>query len=678
LSELIRDLEERFHKAYSIAEKYGEIVGWVSRTSPSSISEEGGTVVFDVEPAVYFRDFTEIASAGSYLAVVDIKTGHIISLSVISVERRDVLAELDLPEMYVSIPSRELSGLLTRTRIKAKPLLAYDPDSGEVSIANYVIEPQSPVIKLRDPSVIRKILGLPDKGVFIGYVTVGDKPVFDVKATLYLPLRAFYQHVIVLGTTGSGKTTLLKNMVASIHTQLSRNGENVSLLIIDPNRDYLSLSLRPIWDFTALDRELEYKMIKSAEPEVKRIEGLTVILPITRYVLEGIATTGLNWAKALKYIAEDYVKSTYYPIAERYGWNIDIVSIRVAEEPVKPPLRYVELVVRVDYSENYSEELELYIIPYGFRFRDVSPREFISLNPYFTRQAKDGLSRLMNYLRSRNAYLETIYDFYEAIREARHRLQAKRELKRGIVLDPNKEYVIELIKDLAIHKSTLENIIRQIGSLIDTGLFDIEVPEGKGENKYLHEPPIPVIMENHLSLFKGYPIVVDLEYLQEYSYADPEKVISIVAFRVLNKVFEWKLARTRQRRTTQPVIILFDEAHRFFPSKGGGREEYIEHVSGMIDRIARLGRARRLGLIFSTHSPKDVHDIILQLANTKIVLRMDKTQLSALDIPSEYRDLVTRASDRVGIIKSHVLRMGYVSFRTPLPLAGHYDLSALL
>jgi len=57
---------------------------------------------------------------------------------------------------------------------------------------------------------------------------------------------------------------------------------------------------------------------------------------------------------------------------------------------------------------------------------------------------------------------------------------------------------------------------------------------------------------------------------------------------------------------------------------------------------------------------------------------MDKTQLSALDIPSEYRDLVTRASDRVGIIKSHVLRMGYVSFRTPLPLAGHYDLSALL
>ncbi len=676
VDDILRELEKKFEEAYNIAEKYGEIIGWVSRTSPSSISEEGGLVVFDVEPAIYFRDFNEIASAGSYLAVVDIKTLHIVSLSIVSVERRDVLAELDLPEMYVAIPSREVSGLLTRTRVKAKPLLAYDPFTDNVSIANYVIEPQSPVIKLRDPHVIRKILGLPENGVFLGYVTIGDRPVFDVKATLYLPLKTFYQHVIVLGTTGSGKTTLLKNMIASI-SSLVQGHDKISLLIIDPNRDYLTLPLRPTWDFTTVDRELELKMIKEAENIVERPRGLVVMLPITRFILEEIGDSGLNWAKALKLIAEDYVKSTYYPIAERYRWGIYVKDIKVAEEPGKPPLRYVELKLGIEYGDNESEEYTLYIIPYGFRFTDVSPREFIALNPYFTRQAKDSLSRLLNYLRSRNASLETIYDFYEALREARYRLHEKPGSPRGVILDPNKEYVIDLIKDLAIHKSTLENIIRQIGSLIDTGLFDITVPEGHGEDRFLHEPPINMIMENHHRLFKGYPIVVDLEYLQEHSLADPEKVISIVAFRILNKVFEWKLVRTRQRVVTQPVIILFDEAHRFFPSKGGGREDYIEHVSGMIDRIARLGRARRLGLVFSTHSPKDVHDIILQLANTKIVLRMDKTQLSTLDIPAEYRELVTRASDRVGIVKSHVLRMGYVSFRTPLPLTGHYDLSAL-
>jgi hypothetical protein len=56
---------------------------------------------------------------------------------------------------------------------------------------------------------------------------------------------------------------------------------------------------------------------------------------------------------------------------------------------------------------------------------------------------------------------------------------------------------------------------------------------------------------------------------------------------------------------------------------------------------------------------------------------MDKTHVSSLDIPGEYKDFVTRCGDRVGVLKSHVLRLGYVSFKTPLPITGHYDLSRL-
>ncbi|ABN70282.1 AAA ATPase [Staphylothermus marinus F1] len=677
MDDIIAKLEKKFRKAVEIAEKYGDIIGWVSRTSPSSITEEGGIVIFDVDPATYFSNFIDIASAGSYLAVVDIKTEHIISMKVLGVERRDILAELDLPDMYISLPGREVSGLLTRTRVKAKPLLEYDPETGSVSIANYVIEPQSPVIKLRNPVVIQKILGLPTEGVFIGYVTIGDKPVFDIGAPLYLPLKTFYQHVLVLGTTGSGKTTLLKNMVTSLYSRYNiRNEIDTTMIIMDPNRDYVTLPLKPRWEFSeGVDKELEQKILEKTKDKVKRPKGLVIILPITRYVIERIGGE-YNWAKTLKFIAEDYVRSTYESIALRMGWSLSIDKLSVIEEPGNPPLRFVKLIIKVNYGDDI-DEFTLFIIPYGFRFKDISSKEFISLNPYFTRQAKDGLFRLMNYLKAKNAVVETIYDFYESLREARIRYHEKPGTKHGIIIDPNREYIVELIKELAIHKSTLENMIRQIGSLIDTGLFDIEVKQGKGEDKYLHEPPIETMLEKHYEIFEGYPIIIDLEYLQENSIADPEKIISIVAFRILNRVFSWKILRTRQRIYTQPVIILIDEAHRFFPSKGGGREEYIEHVSSMIDRIARLGRARRLGLVFSTHSPKDVHDIILQLANTKIVLRMDKSQLSSLDIPSEYRELVIRASDRVGIVKSHILRMSYISFRTPLPLAGHYDLSAI-
>ncbi len=678
MSSIVRDLEKRIEKAIEIANEYGEIIGWVSRTSPSSIDEEGGLVTFDVDPTVYFNAFIDIASAGSYLAVVDIKTGHIISLRVVKVERKDILAELDLPDMNISLPRGEPTGLLTKTRVKAKPLLAYDPVSKVVSVANYVIEPQSPVIRPKKIDVIQKILGLPTEGVFIGYATVGDNPIFDAGAPIFIPLKAFYQHILVLGTTGSGKTTLLKNMIASIQSRYNFPKEqNVTLIIVDPNRDYVTLPLKPTWVFgEGLNRVLEEKMIKYAVENVSRPKGLVIILPLTSYVVERLVKTETTWAKALKVIAEDYFRSTFQSIAERMGWQIDLKSINIHEEPGKPPLRYVSLEIKINYGKE-EDSFTIFLIPYGFRFRDISPREFIVLNPYFTRQAKDSLMRLLNYLRKMNAEVETIYDLYDALREARHRISERREKPRGVVLDPNKEYIVELIKDLAVHKSTLENILRQIGSLIDTGLFDILVKGSVGEDKYLHEPSIETILEKHHKYFKGFPIVVDLEYLQENTPADPEKVISIVAFRVLNKVFEWKLSRTRQKIATQPVIIVIDEAHRFFPSRGGGREEYIEHVSGMIDRIARLGRARGLGLVFSTHSPKDVHDIILQLANTKIILRTDKSQLSSLDIPSEYRDLIMRASDRVGLLKSHTLRMGYVTFRTPLPLTGHYDLSAI-
>ncbi|MEM4431507.1 MAG: ATP-binding protein [Desulfurococcaceae archaeon] len=671
MEDLIDKLNENYSEAVKIAQEIGEIVGWVSRTSPSSLSEEGGFVYFDVEPAIYFKDFLDIASTGSYLAVVDIKTRHVISLVVVSVERKDVLAELEVPDMWTSTTIRELSGLLTKTRIKAKLLLAYDIFRDETSIASYVIEPQSPVIKLKDTRIIHRLLGLPDKGVFLGYVSIGDRPLFDANAPLYLPLRAFYQHVLILGTTGSGKTTLLKNMIASIYS-LNTDSANVSLLIMDPNMDYVTMILKPVWDLAGLNKELEEKMISKVNGSIRKPNGLIIILPVTKFAVENFELKNTSWAKLLKRIAESYVENTYFPIANRYGWRINIDNIEVGEEDVKPPLRYVKIDLKIDYvgeSSNY----ELFIIPYGFRFKDMDPQEFISLNPYFTRQARDGLVRLLNYAKLMNIDIETIYELYDILREARFRIEEKKQsIASGKIRD-----IVELIKSLAIHKSTLENIIRQIGSVVDSGLFDIEVSDAPGEDRILREPPIGYLMEKHISVFRNYPVIVDLSYPQEHSYADPEKVISIVAFRILNSVFKWKVLKSRQKVLTQPVIIVFDEAHRFFPSREGGREEYIEQVSSMIDRIARLGRARRMGLIFSTHSPKDVHDIILQLTNTKIILRMDKSQISVLDLPEEYRDLVLRASDRVGVIRSHIYRTGYAVFKTTLPLLGHFDLSII-
>lgn len=669
---VLKVLEEKAKRAIEIACSIGEIVGYVSRTSPSLIDEEGGYVVFDVDPVIYFQNFQSLMQASSYLGVVDIKTLNLVSLRVVSVERRDILAELDLPDMYLPLPHTEISGLLTKTRIKAKPLLAYDFETNRVLTANFVIEPQSPVVLLKQPEIIQKVMGLPEEGVFLGYATVGDTPIFGGNAYLYAPLRAFYQHVLVVGTTGSGKTTLLKNIIASITSGFKLQNNNVSIIVLDPNKDYVSITLKPLW-YVLGEQSEDVVLAKKTVNNIQSTRGLVIVLPITKNVVEEYIEKAETWAKILKMISEDYVHSILGPITRRFKWSYEISKVEVVEEPTpRGKLRLVKTKIALNYG-GFIDEFEYYIVPYALRFRDFKPREFISLNPYFTRQAKDALHRLLQTLVEKNAHVETIYDLYEALKEARFRLEEKQ--RKGIILDPNREYIIELVRDLAIHKSTLENIIRQVGALLDTGLFDVYI-KGQGEDKYLHEPPLEHILEKHFESFHGYPVVVDLEYLQTHSYADPEKTISIVAFRVLNRVFDWKLIQSKMRLETQPVLIFIDEAHRFFPSRSGV-EEYIEHVSSMIDRIARLGRARKLGLIFSTHSPRDVHDIILQLTNTKIVLRTDKSHLGYLDLPQEYRDFITRASDRVAIVKSHVLRLGYSVFKTPPPLVGHYDLSAI-
>ncbi|MEM4757311.1 MAG: DUF87 domain-containing protein, partial [Desulfurococcaceae archaeon] len=423
-NDVLKSLRERASKSMELANKLGEVVGFVSRTSPSLIDEEGGYVIFDIDPVIYFSNFQNLAQSGSILGVIDIKTLNLVSVKVVSVERRDILAELNLPDMYMSLPLSEVSGLLTKTRIKAKPLLAYDLNTDEVIAANYVIEPQSPVIKLRDPNVIQKVLGLPEKGVFLGYVTTGDIPVFDANAPLFLPLRAFYQHVLVLGTTGSGKTTLLKNMIYSAISGHGVEEKRISLVTIDPNKDYVTLPLKPLWLLKNTAHEEEVKLAMKTFDQSKGVRGVVIILPITRSAISEYVETCSTWAKLLKLIAVNYLDSVLSPIMSRFNWKYELKEIDVVEEPAPDaPLRFVKIVVSIDYGNNVEDEVTYYIVPYALRFTDFKPKEFISLNPYFTRQAKDALLRLLHALREKNAYIETVYDLYEALRESRARIE---------------------------------------------------------------------------------------------------------------------------------------------------------------------------------------------------------------------------------------------------------------
>ena len=207
------EAKARLEKALKLASEYGEIVGFVSRFTPSKVDETSPLIQFDVDPYYYFLKFESIAITGTYLAAVDVKSGYVISLRVKGIERRDIMAEIGVPDTSGLTPKIDASGLITRARIKAEPLLAWNPETDEVKAATCVIEPQSPIIKPK-PEILEKILGLPSEGVILGSLTMGEEVIEGAKVRL--PLKAFYQHILVLGTTGSGKTTTVYSCINHI------------------------------------------------------------------------------------------------------------------------------------------------------------------------------------------------------------------------------------------------------------------------------------------------------------------------------------------------------------------------------------------------------------------------------------------------------------------------------
>ena len=281
------EIKSKLEKALSIASKYGKIIGFVSRFTPSRISDEGPILQFDVDPYEYFINHECVASAGNFLAVVDIKTCEIVSLRIKGIERKDVMAEARVPEAMGLKPKIDASGLITKARIYAEPLLAWNPETNEVKAVTYVIEPQSPVIKPKS-EVLEKIIGLPNEGVVLGALTVNEVNFEYVKVKL--PLRAFYQHILVLGTTGSGKTTFLKNLIISLlNAKDYKIDESLkpTVIVIDSTKDYLHTILEPKWEvidpyLRKVEENLALYLMNGSWNVPQEI---TIILPITKYLI---------------------------------------------------------------------------------------------------------------------------------------------------------------------------------------------------------------------------------------------------------------------------------------------------------------------------------------------------------------------------------------------------------
>ncbi|MEM2757625.1 MAG: ATP-binding protein, partial [Sulfolobales archaeon] len=600
---VVEMLKHRSHEALSKLSAVGKIIGFVSRRTPSKVSEGGVRVVVEVDPGVYFSEGVTVG-VGDYLVATDLKSLKHIGLKVMSVSRADAASEIATP-LSLGLDFR-VEGLMTFTLIEAEPML-----TEEGLPVTSPIEPQSPVAIPTDPHLLQVVTGLPTDGVVIGALTSPLTLNLGTSVPLKLPRYEFFKHLFVIGTTGAGKTTFIKNLVFS----LLSSWKDVFVSIIDATGDYTQIAIPP------------NKPPGDSKPFINGFDELidkypkwvTYLVPLRRRLYRSL----IEFSKT--YIHERFGKilSSFHNKSLSYEYSLEGRDLDV--------IKSILVTLNLD-----TLKINVEIIPISLSY--VRMKDHLDALPLFSRQARLYLRNIISYIENQVGSISNFTSLYMMFTKFRN----------------------EIINDMKLHNSTIESIERVFNFLASSDDVDVVV-----DSSYLGVPSIDVLVRE----CRG-PVVLDLDY--SLIRGSSIFITNLIAYEYLRSLYEWKRT-THLVSIDKPAMIILDEAHRFFPSEGSSREE-VDMLADFISMIARLGRAKGLGFVFSTHSPKDVHKIISQLTNTKIIFRSEREFLELIDIAKEYMNYLRLAPDRVGLLRSSSIRSGYVLFKTSEPLLGHYDI----
>ncbi|MEM0453672.1 MAG: ATP-binding protein [Sulfolobales archaeon] len=477
------------------------------------------------------------------------------------------------------------------------------------------IEPQSPVAIPTDPHLLQVVTGLPTDGVVIGALTPPLTLNLGTSVPLKLPRYEFFKHLFVIGTTGAGKTTFIKNLVFS----LLSSWKDVFVSIIDATGDYTQIAIPP------------NKPPGDSKPFISGFDELidkypkwvTYLVPLRRRLYRSL----IEFSKT--YIHERFGKilSSFHNKSLSYEYSLEGRDLDV--------IKSILVTLNLD-----TLKINVEIIPISLSY--VRMKDHLDALPLFSRQARLYLRNIISYIENQVGSISNFTSLYMMFTKFRN----------------------EIINDMKLHKSTIESIERVFNFLASSDDVDVVV-----DGSYLGVPSIDVLVRE----CRG-PVVLDLDY--SLIRGSSIFITNLIAYEYLRSLYEWKRT-THLVSIDKPAMIILDEAHRFFPSEGSSREE-VDMLADFISMIARLGRAKGLGFVFSTHSPKDVHKIISQLTNTKIIFRSEREFLELIDIAKEYMNYLQLAPDRVGLLRSSSIRSGYVLFKTSEPLLGHYDIGRTL
>ncbi|MFP3162936.1 MAG: ATP-binding protein [Acidianus hospitalis] len=540
---------------------------------------------------ISFEDYMRSnVSRGQYLAIRTILRPVIIVGQVVSISRSDVLAEMGIREVT---SRKDPASIITDTFLGIYPISEFDEEKNIVRPAVTPIDPQSPVF-IPNPPLLEKILRIPEEGITIGKIFSGGE---EIEAKVRLDEEALVHHTLVLGTTGSGKTTLLKSILYS-------KDLDKQTIVFDRQGDFVNFL-------------------------ISKREKFTVLMPVTSKMGNS---------------AKDFLDT----FASTYGCKV---------------LEY-------ESGALICNDTEVDVIPYSINFFD-NIKNFHKLTPYFTPKAsmyweslvdktlellKITLHEIFNVYINDNILDEILRDKVTpaSLVEEGNRISISPTLLDELNLRPKSQNISksfvsfsqgnltislnkafqEAMKALDVATSTKEAIIRTLKAYDGYGIFTV-----KGTVDFDPEKAFKL----------NDKIIVDLSFVMNYSASI--EAVATIAYKILEELFSWKTELYSKRSLENKLtLIIMDEAHEYFP-QGNSEAVAKDIIEELINKIMRLGRVRRIGVILATHMPDDLNPLVLQLTNTKIVMRNDINVIKKMGMEN-YEDFLLHATPGLAIINS--------------------------
>ncbi|MGC9227666.1 ATP-binding protein [Caldivirga sp.] len=568
-------------------------VGLITRLMASAVSLEGSEVYMITECDMDFPvgEYLVVESSGevNYLArITESKVEDIYSIA-----RTPILSLQQELAMGVRYIPRFIKLELVAECIKDD----CKPPSTPPRIHSMVRVPRE--------GEVATMLSLPSGGVELGSLALPNGR--EVKGNyVKLPLEALNHHVLVVGTTGSGKTTLLKNIALSLLT----NYGDVTVMALDTVGHYNHLVFNNV--------------------------PVKVLIPMMRnWVkrnLRGGDARALAKSMALK-MTRQYLNDVF----KAFGLKLGKLRIRIKGRVLKSGGTVIINEVNVTLED---KKVNVTLIPWALSTRSILYRVH-EVTGMLTDQARMFYGRIIREVMRRSRGELTFNRIFQY-------LTSPSDVQMSGRLLLNYEVVA---RDLGIHTSTLENILRTILAVDESGIVDVAYSKGGVEFK-VPEPSYGKILE------PGY-VVLHLVGL-------PPVAQRIFVYRVLDKVYGF-MGPEHLRNRGRLAVILVDEAHLFFPQARSEDERSM--LERHLTRLTRLGRGRGISVVFATHIPDDLNDAVLQLTNTKIVLRSDERVLERLNVPQSERRFLTVADAGVAYVKSFTYK--YPLYIKVNPMAYH-------